>query len=208
LKSGLIKNVNNSNIISNTEYISNAKLAIPRNSNDTDEIVITLNEIVIEKLEKLSVFVHDGFEVNSFKMESAATAFLCGYLIVKVAESVNNCELCLSTLRNTSPEKTSPLLELIYNQDRGKLNYPNERFVGLIEFVVDIMIEILPSLPKENVDFILKNVLSSYLLHNPVFQCSVHYGIVCDTIMKKLIPPVLINFCNLQSKYLKKIYQY
>jgi hypothetical protein len=30
---------------------------------------------------------------------------------------------------------------------------------------VDIMIEILPSLPKENVDFILKNVLSSYLLH-------------------------------------------
>jgi hypothetical protein len=134
-------------------------------------------------------------------MESAATAFLCGYLIMKVAESVNNCELCLSTLRNTSPEKTSPLLELIYNQDRGKLNYPNERFVGLIEFVVDIMIEILPSLPKENVDFILKNVLSSYLLHNPVFQCSVHYGIVCDTIMKKLIPPVLINFYNLHSKY-------
>jgi hypothetical protein len=65
LKSGLIKSVNNSNIICNTEYISNAKLAIPRNSNDTDEIVITLNEIVIEKLEKLSVFVHDGFEVNS-----------------------------------------------------------------------------------------------------------------------------------------------
>ncbi|CAH1366015.1 unnamed protein product, partial [Tenebrio molitor] len=100
LKSGLIKIVNNSNIISNTEYISNAKLVIPRNSNDT-EIVITLNEIVIEKLEKLSVFVHDGFEINSFKMESAATAFLCGYLIMKVAESVNNCELCLSTLRNT-----------------------------------------------------------------------------------------------------------
>jgi hypothetical protein len=188
LKSGLIKNVNNSNIISNTEYISNAKLAIPRNSNDTDAIVITLNEIVIEKLEKLSVFVHDGFEVNSFKMESAATAFLCGYLIMKVAESVNNCELCLSTLRNTSPEKTSPLLELIYNQDRGKLNYPNERFVGLIEFVVDIM----------------SYILSSYLLHNPVFQCNVHYGIVCDTIMKKLIPPVLINFCNLHTQNIKK----
>jgi hypothetical protein len=66
------------------------------------------------------------------------------------------------------------------------------------------MIEILPSLPKENVDFILKNVLSSYLLHNPVFQCSAHYGIVCDTIMKKLIPPVLIIFCNLHTQNIKK----
>jgi hypothetical protein len=114
-----------------------------------------------------------------------------------------NCAY-LSTLWNTSTEKTSPLLELIYNEDRGKLNYPNERFAGLIKFLVAIMIEILPNLPKENVDFILKNVLSSYLLHNPVFQCSVHYGIVCDTIMKKLIPPVLINFCNLHSKPLSR----
>jgi hypothetical protein len=93
-----------------------------------------LNEIVIEKLERLSVFAHDDdVQVNHFRMESAATVFLCGSLIMKVAESVNNCELCLSTLRNTSTEKTSPLLELIYNQDRGKLNYPNERFVGLTD---------------------------------------------------------------------------
>jgi hypothetical protein len=91
-----------------------------------------------------------------------------------------NCAY-LSTLWNTSTEKASPLLELIYNEDRGKLNYPNERFAVLIKFLVAIMIEILPNLPKENVDFILKNVLTSYLLHNPIFQCSVHYGIVCDT---------------------------
>jgi hypothetical protein len=75
-----------------------------------------------------------------------------------------NCAY-LSTLWNTSTEKTSPLLELIYNEDRGKLNYPNERFVGLIEFVVDIMIEILPSLPKENVDFILKAVSRFFLFY-------------------------------------------
>jgi hypothetical protein len=132
------------------------------------------------------------------------------------SESCRICEQLWIVLINVTehlswknePLKKRALYELIYNQDRGKLNYPNERFVGLIEFVVDIVIEILPSLPKENVDFILKNVLSSYLLHNPVFQCSVLYGIVCDTIMKKLIPPVLINFCNLHSKYLKKIYQY
>jgi hypothetical protein len=51
---------------------------------------------------------------------SAATAFLCGYLILKLKEGVN-CDICLSTLWDASPNKKSPLLELIYNQDRGNL---------------------------------------------------------------------------------------
>jgi hypothetical protein len=62
--------------MSNTEYPSNAKLAIPRNSNNNDEIVIILNDIVIEKLERLSIFVRDGFEVNNFRMESSYNFFL------------------------------------------------------------------------------------------------------------------------------------
>jgi hypothetical protein len=44
---------------------------------------------------------------------SAATAFLCGYLILKLKEGVN-CDICLSTLCDASPNKKSPLLELIY----------------------------------------------------------------------------------------------
>jgi hypothetical protein len=50
---------------------------------------------------------------------------------------------------------TRNLLELIYNQDRGNLNYPNERFIKLVEFLVQIIQEILPYLPHKKVDYIL-----------------------------------------------------
>jgi hypothetical protein len=63
-------------------------------------------------------------------------------------------------------EQSSPLLELTYNQDRGNLNYPNERFVGLIEFVMDIMMEIFPSLPKE----ITELERSAFFRNLPVYK--------------------------------------
>jgi hypothetical protein len=54
------------------------------------------------------------------------------------------------------------LLELIYNQDRGKLNYANE----FVEFVVDIMIEILHSLPKE----ITELERAAFFRNHPVYK--------------------------------------
>jgi hypothetical protein len=50
---------------------------------------------------------------------------------------------------------TRNLLELIYNQDRGNLNYPNERFIKLVEFLVQIIQKILQYLPHKKVDYIL-----------------------------------------------------
>jgi hypothetical protein len=80
--------------------------------NDSHEIAIILNDEIVEDLENLTTFRCD---VSSRDIESAATAFLCGYLIMKVQESVN-CDLCLSLLRSSSIEKTNALLELIYLQ--------------------------------------------------------------------------------------------
>jgi hypothetical protein len=94
--------------------------------------------------------------------------------MMKVQESVN-CDLSL--LRSSSLEKTNALLELIYNQDRGRLNYPNEKFVALIIYAIQIMVKILPNLPTNKVDFILKNVFVSYLCNNPfssqISACSI-----------------------------------
>jgi hypothetical protein len=86
---------------------------------------------------------------------SAATAFLCGYLILKLKEGVN-CDICLSALCDASPNKKSPLLELIYNQDRGNLNDPNERFIKLVEFLVQIIPEILPYLPHKYLFYLVE----------------------------------------------------
>jgi hypothetical protein len=91
---------------------------------------------------------------------------------MKVQESVN-CDLCLSLLRSSSLEKTNALLELIYNQDRGRLNYPNEKFVALIIYAIQIMVKILPNLPTNKVDFILKNVLYPTFVITQFFNASV-----------------------------------
>jgi hypothetical protein len=93
----------------------------------------------------------------------------------------------------------------IYNQDRGRLNYPNEKFVALIIYAIQIMVKILPSLPTNKVDFILKNVFVSYLCNNPIFQCECHFKLVCNIIVAKLVPAVLKNYCNLESQKIKKI---
>jgi hypothetical protein len=122
---------------------------------------------------------------------SAATAFLCGYLILKLKEGVN-CDICLSALCDASPNKKSPLLELIYNQDRGNLNDPNERFIKLVEFLVQIIPEILPYLPHK------------YLYINPIFRCKIHNYTVCSIIIGKLVSPVLSNYCNSKTQFFKK----
>jgi hypothetical protein len=201
LRSGLIKTINNSNAMNGVEYTSNVKLDVNSDYNDSHEIAIILNDEIVEDLENLTTFRCD---VSSRDIESAATAFLCGYLIMKVQESVN-CDLCLSLLRSSSLEKTNALLELIYNQDRGRLNYPNEKFVALIIYAIQIMVKILPNLPTNKVDFILKNVFVSYLCNNPIFQCECHFKLVCNIIVAKLMPAVLKNYCNLESQKIKKI---
>jgi hypothetical protein len=78
--------------------------------------------------------------------------------------------ICLSTLCDASPNKKSSSLELIYNQDRGNLNYPNERFIKLVEFLVPIIQKILPYLPHKKVDYILNKILISYLYINAIFD--------------------------------------
>jgi hypothetical protein len=56
-------------------------------------ISVTLQDSSLEKLEKLSSFTY-------FQIETAATAFLCGYLIMKITEAVHGCDYCLLHLQD------------------------------------------------------------------------------------------------------------
>jgi hypothetical protein len=40
--------------------------------------------------------------------------------------------------------------------------------------IISIIVEILPSIPMENINFVLKNILASYLSGNPLIHCPVH----------------------------------
>jgi hypothetical protein len=108
-----MKSMNTSNLKSGLEYSSNAKLIEIQNlSAQPNEIIVVLPDNVIKKLEKLQAFRYT-FNKNYVEIGPATTAFLCGYLILKLKEGVN-CDICLSTLCDASPNKKSPLLELIY----------------------------------------------------------------------------------------------
>jgi hypothetical protein len=114
------------------------------------------------------------------------------------------CDICLSALCDASPNKKSPLLELIYNQNRRNLNYPNKRFIKLVECLVQIIQEILPYFPHKKVDYILNKIFISYLYINPIFRCKIHNYSVCSIIIGKLVSPVLSNYCNSKKQFFKK----
>jgi hypothetical protein len=73
---------------------------------------IDLQDSSLKKLEKLSTFTY--LPSTNFQIETAATAFLCGYLIMKITEAIHECDYCLSHLQDSNSKKKSPLLELIY----------------------------------------------------------------------------------------------
>jgi hypothetical protein len=118
------------NIMSAPEYASSKILPRFQNLRTNVNISVTLQDSSLEKLEKLSFFTYSAS--THFQIETAATAFLCGYLIMKITKPIHGCDYCLSHLQDSNSKKKILLLELIYYEDRGRLSYPNDQFVGLV----------------------------------------------------------------------------
>jgi hypothetical protein len=100
------------NIMSAAEYASSKMLSRFQNLRISVNISVTLQDSSLEKLEKLTSFTY--LPRTNFQIETAATAFLCGYLIMKITEAVYGCDYCLSHLQDSNSKKKIPLLELIY----------------------------------------------------------------------------------------------
>jgi hypothetical protein len=100
------------NIMSAAEYASSKILPRFQNSRTNVNISVTLQNGSLEKLEKLSSFTH--LSSTNFQIETAPTAFLCGYFIMKITEAIHGCDYCLSHLQDSNSKKKIPLLELIY----------------------------------------------------------------------------------------------
>jgi hypothetical protein len=99
-------------IMSAAEYASSKILPIFQNLRTNVNISVTLQDSSLEKLEKLSSFSY--LPSTNFQIETAATAFLCGYLIMKITEAIHGRDYCLSHLEDSNSKKKIPLLELIY----------------------------------------------------------------------------------------------
>jgi hypothetical protein len=99
-------------IMSAAEYASSKILPRFQNLRTNVNISVTLQDSSLEKLEKLSSFSY--LPSTNFQIETAATAFLCGYLIMKITKAIHGCDYCLSHLQDSNSKKKIPLLELIY----------------------------------------------------------------------------------------------
>jgi hypothetical protein len=51
----------------------------------------------------MAAIVHTNFQI-----ETAATAFLCGYLIMKITEAIHGCDYCLSHLQDSNSKNKIP----------------------------------------------------------------------------------------------------
>jgi hypothetical protein len=76
------------NIMSAAEYASSKMLPRFQNLRINVNISVTLQDSSLEKLEKLSSFTY--LPRTNFQIETVATAFLCGYLIMKITEAVHD----------------------------------------------------------------------------------------------------------------------
>jgi hypothetical protein len=101
------------NITSAAEYASSKILPRFQNLRTNVNISVTLQDSSLKKLEKLSSFTY--LPSTNFQIETAATAFLCGYLIMKITEAIHGCDYSLSHLQDSNSKKKITLLELIYN---------------------------------------------------------------------------------------------
>jgi hypothetical protein len=100
------------NIMNAAEYASSKILPTFQNSRTNVNTSVTLQDSSLEKLEKLSSFTY--LPSTNFQIETAAMAFLCGYLIMKITEAIHGCDYCLSHLQDSNSKKKIPLLELVY----------------------------------------------------------------------------------------------
>jgi hypothetical protein len=76
-------------IMSAAEYASSKILPRFQNLRTNVNISVTLQDSSLEKLEKLSSFSY--LPSTNFQIETAATAFLCGYLIMKITKAIHGC---------------------------------------------------------------------------------------------------------------------
>jgi hypothetical protein len=199
LRCGIVKASSSANTAQNINFISQAK--IPSK---------TYGECVTTNIEELILPIDVRTSIQSLSQNitpannifSASVAFLSGYIIKKLEDQFH-CDECLVPLLSTTIP--GPLLRLIALQDRGRLIYPNNAFVGIIERIANIAQKLLPFLQYEKPCLQLHDLLYDHLFQNSVFSCAQHKAAACKIIIKTAVKPVLNNICVEKTDSLKTL---
>ena len=133
-------------------------------------------------------------------MLNISLALIAGYIVRVVDEKVN-CKFCLELIE--TPRKCTPLLKLIFYQDRVGLRYPAHSLVSILCTLQRFAELSLPELKssKNVLENMTKTVLP-YLLKCPALHCcnpnkeELHLEKLCTLIINKFLKPILSNYAN------------
>lgn len=134
LKTGIIKASTSANVLStnDTSFTSTSILnykSVQRTNVYSEILEIDIPNEIKESIENLNTVT----ENVGFGIISASVAMLSGYIVRTLLERIS-CN-CLKKI--TSIKLCTPLLGLIYLQDRGSLQYPSREFISLIYNISD-----------------------------------------------------------------------
>jgi hypothetical protein len=168
LRCGIVKASSSANTAQNINFISQAKIP----SKTYGECVTTnIEELILPTDVRTSIQSLSQNITPANNIFSASVAFLSGYIIKKLEDQFH-CDECLVPLLSTTIP--GPLLRSIALQDRGRLIYPNNAFVGIIERIANIAQKLLPFLQHEKPCLQLHDLLYDHLFQNSVFSCAQH----------------------------------
>jgi hypothetical protein len=195
LKSGIVHAVSSASAnisASDTSYTSCVTICKNRNSlNEEDNLEIDLPEYIRENIQNF------GEETNKvgYGLRSASVAMLTGYIVRTLDERID----CSGLEKFTSFSACTPLLGLIHLQDRGSLRYPTRYFISLIHQLSNLVEEIVPYLKPESnglkcITFLLTERLQS------IIDCSQHKQQIAETILSKLVKPLLNSFGRINTE--------
>jgi len=136
-------------------------------------------------------------------------ALVAGYIVRVVNENIS-CNFCIELIE--CPRKCTPLLELIFRQDRVGLKYPSDSLVSILCTLQRFAELSLPNVLSCNklLDNMTQTVLP-FLCKCPALQCDnpvkeeCHTDKLCLLIIFKFLRPILGNYAKNVTEQQQKV---
>ncbi|XP_023216072.1 uncharacterized protein LOC111618738 [Centruroides sculpturatus] len=203
LKTGLIKASISANVEAREPPLSTTTALISLPAKEIAYSSCSENNIALpDKVMKILSRFYNPQGVQP-TMKNAAVAMIAGY-IVKVAEESTTCFDCLQKL--SRPKSCSPVLRLIFHQDRGGLKYPSFELVRVLDIISDFVFEALKNVCLKQKG-IRKDIVRILIPHFQNLLCCKN----CDSsdfvrvILEKYVNPLFDNFGKAMSEKLQPV---
>lgn len=160
------------------------------------------NEIVCRNFPQKAC-IQNQLGINVEYLTSQTHTYISGYILKKInLLLLKNCK-CLTQLCSTQSNDHHNLITAReYSKTFMSLKYPNKIFCSLVQKVIDIISEKLPTLCHTlNLKATLLTIVSEHINLN-ILKCPLHEQLFSQTFLNFTIKFLIHNWCNSVNKIL------